>query len=117
MESREIRGEGVDHEQDWIQERLVDASHTDEYAEAAETLKDQARDLQSLTAQGAPSGGEPNLDVLSADAQLPVDRMQLRQGGEAGASDSPIDLNQQPPEAEARARSTARTGGGETGSR
>ena len=116
MESRGMRGEGLEHEQDYIQERLVNASQTDEYAEAARTLEDERRELDALMARRGATDAEPNLEALINDAQLRVDRMQLRQGGEIGAADSPVDLNQQPPEAEARARTSSQMGGGATGS-
>ncbi len=116
MESRGMRGDGLEHEQDYIQERLENASQSDEYAEAARRLEDESRDLQAMMDGRDSGGGEPNVEALENDAQLPVDRMQLRQGGAIGASDSPVDLNQQPPEAEARSRTVAGTGGGATGS-
>ena len=48
-QGRRIRGEGVAHEQDYIEERITYAGNTDEYAEAAERLADVSEELDELT--------------------------------------------------------------------
>jgi len=40
MRSREIHGDGLEHEADYVRERLEDASDTGDYAAASERLKD-----------------------------------------------------------------------------
>ncbi len=50
---RRIRGEGLEHEQDYIQERLTHAGTTAEYAEAADQLERAARDLERLNEKRA----------------------------------------------------------------
>ena len=48
-QGRRIRGEGVAHEQDYIEERITHAGNTDEYAEAVERLADVSAELDELT--------------------------------------------------------------------
>lgn len=60
MEGRRIGGEGVDHEQEYVAERLEQAGDVEDYAEAAEQLKRQAQDLQKLTGQGDPAPTQPD---------------------------------------------------------
>jgi hypothetical protein len=50
-EGRRIRGEGLAHEQDYIEERMTYAGDTDEYAEAARRLEQEAADLERLNRQ------------------------------------------------------------------
>jgi len=47
-QGRRIRGEGLEHEQDYIEERMTYAGNTDEYAEAADRLAQEAADLERL---------------------------------------------------------------------
>ena len=47
-EGRRIGGEGLDHEQDYIQERLTHAGNADEYAEAADRLKQASEDIARM---------------------------------------------------------------------
>jgi hypothetical protein len=109
VESRRIPGEGIQHEENWIEERLEDASDVDEFAAASQKLQQEARDLRNLTAgQGNQGPTSPN-DPLVAEANLPVDRMQGRQGAGLDASaSSQLDPNVLPPEAEARSVTTER---------
>ena len=109
MESRRIPGEGIEHEENWIEERLEDASDVDEFAVASQKLKQEARDLQNLTAGQGNQGSTSSQDPLIAEANLPVDRMQARQGAGLDASaSSQRDPNQAPPESEARSATTER---------
>ena len=116
MEGRPIRGEGIDHEQDYIQERLEQASDTDEYAEAAERLEDQLEDLRSPSGQGTGGASGAGTEALQRHAVTPTERGELRRGA-SGEADTPlqVDLNQQPPEAEARTRTATSLGGGAMG--
>ena len=116
MEGRPLHGEGLEHERNYIEERLEDAGDVDEYAEAAQRLRQEQRDIQALTGQGgadegnagsSSTGGESAADQggTSTDAE----RMRLRQGTQLEATaGSQVDLDQQPPEAEARAQHVGR---------
>lgn len=59
MEGRRIEGEGLEHEQDYIRERLEYAGDVDEYTEAANTLRQQAKDLTALLQQRDDEPNEP----------------------------------------------------------
>lgn len=48
-DGRRIKGEGLEHEQDYIEERLTYSSSTNEYAEAAEQLKRDSEEIDRLT--------------------------------------------------------------------
>jgi hypothetical protein len=50
-QGRRIQGEGLAHEQDYIEERMTYAGNTDEYAEAAKRLEQDAADLERLNRQ------------------------------------------------------------------
>ena len=50
-QGRRIHGEGLEHEQDYIEERITYAGNTDEYAEAAKRLEQEAADLERLNRQ------------------------------------------------------------------
>ena len=113
MEGRRIHDEGLEHEQDYVQERIEQTSDSDEFAEAAQRLRDEVQDLEGSTGNPGASGAEPELNALRRQATTPVERMEVRQGGELDASrGSPVDPEQQPPEAEARTRVVDGTGGG-----
>ena len=123
-EGRQIGGEGLDHEQEYIRERIEQAGDTDEYAEASRQLQDELRDLNNLSAgsrealtsgQGQPQV-EPGLEALDRQANLPTEGMELRQGADLDASrGSLVDPQQLPPDAEARARIRRGVGGGVMG--
>ena len=115
-EGRQIGGEGLDHEQEYIRERIEQAGDTDEYAEASRQLQDEVRDLNNLTSgQGQPQV-EPGLEALDRQANLPTEGMELRQGAELDAGrGSLVDPQQLPPDAEARARIRRGVGGGVMG--
>ncbi len=115
-EGRQIGGEGLDHEQEYIRERIEQAGDTDEYAEASRQLQDEVRDLNNLTSgQGQPQV-EPGLEALDRQANLPTEGMEFRQGAELDASrGSLVDPQQLPPDAEARARIRRGVGGGVMG--
>ena len=115
-DGRQIGGEGLDHEQEYIRERIEQAGDTDEYAEASRQLQDEVRDLNNLTSgQGQPQV-ERGLEALDRQANLPTEGMELRQGAELDASrGSLVDPQQLPPDAEARARIRRGVGGGVMG--
>lgn len=104
MDSRSIPGDGIAHEENWIEERLIDASSTDEYAAAAEQLKQEVQDLRNLTGGGSNAGAAPSQSgnaVMSDRASVtPSDTLDPGRG-------SVMDPEQQPPEAEARATVTS----------
>ena len=115
-EGRQIGGEGLDHEQEYIRERIEQAGDTDEYAEASRQLQDEVRDLNNLTSGQGQSPVEPGLEALDRQANLPTEGMELRQGAELDASrGSLVDPQQLPPDAEARARIRRGVGGGVMG--
>lgn len=109
MRSREIHGDGLEHEADYVRERLENASDTSDYAAASERLKDELSDLQSINSgQGQPAHGSES-PAAEASASTDEERMRLRQGGELDVTtNSVVDVEQHPPEAEARAGVTGR---------
>ena len=112
MEGRAIPGDGLEHERDYIEERLEDASDVNQYAEEDQRLQQEARDLQALTGQGGAAGGNTGSSATGSEStadqggtSTDAERMRLRQGTQLEATaGSQVDLDQQPPEAEARAR-------------
>lgn len=52
-DGRRIRGEGLAHEQDYIEERITYGGDTDDYAEAADRLEQASEDLKRATQQGS----------------------------------------------------------------
>ncbi|HEY1014085.1 MAG TPA: hypothetical protein VGE07_15340 [Herpetosiphonaceae bacterium] len=55
-DGRRIRGEGLAHEQDYIEERLTYGSSTNEYADAAEQLKRDSEEIDRLTRERGGNG-------------------------------------------------------------
>lgn len=109
MRSREIHGDGLSHEADYVRERLEDASDTSDYAAASDKLKEELRDLQSINSGQAPPTQEAGSEAGEASASTDEERMRLRQGSALDVtSNSVVDVEQQPPEAEARAAVTGR---------
>lgn len=108
MDSRRIPGEGVEHEQDYIEERLEDAGDVDELEAQSRKLREEARDLQHLDQGLEHPAGQSNPQGLPDEAQVGDGRMQMRpQGAQLEPSSrSGVDLDQLPPEAEARSRVT-----------
>ncbi len=107
MESRRIPGDGLEHEQNWIEERLIDSSNTDELAEASERLEEAVQDLQ---ATGTGSSGQQVVagDTAVQSNQVGGDRMATLGGDQLDpARGSSLDPDQLPPENEARARVTS----------
>ena len=108
-EGRPLRGEGLDNLGDYVNERMTYASDSDEYAEANRTLEQELTDLQALHDERGRSDSRPNIDALIDEAQLRVNRMQLRQGAERAVGDgSQVDFDQLPPQDEARQNVTNR---------
>jgi hypothetical protein len=102
-EGRPLHGDGMENLQDYVNERMTYASDSDEYAEANRTLEQELADLQALRSERGQAHARPNLDALIDEAQLRVERMQLRQGAErAVGSGSQVDFEQVPPQDEAR---------------
>ena len=112
MEGRAIPGDGLEHERDYIEERLEDASDVNQYAEEDQRLQQEVRDLQALTEQGGTAGGNAGPSATGGEStadqggtSTDAERMRLRQGTQLEATaGSQVDLDQQPPEAEARAQ-------------
>ena len=112
MEGRAIPGDGLEHERDYIEERLEDASDVNQYAEEDQRLQQEVRDLQALTEQGGAAGGNAGSSATGSEStddqggtSTDAERMRLRQGTQLEATaGSQVDLDQQPPEAEARAQ-------------
>ncbi len=104
MESRGIHGEGLEHERDYIEERIDDAGDTGDYAAASEKLKQEERDLAAMAGGQGASKADGDSGALRREADVGGDRLQHRQGAQLEAtSRSQVDLDQQPPEAEASA--------------
>ena len=118
MDGRRIRGDGLDHEQDYVRERIEQVGGTDDYAEAAETLEDELEDIDAAR-RGAPQGSQgddPSLAQLRKMADMPVERGELRQGDALDVTTSSVvDVQQLPPEAEARSRTKSQLEGGTGG--
>ncbi len=118
MDGRRIRGDGLDHEQDYVRERIEQVGGTDDYAEAAETLEDELEDIDAAQ-RGAPQGSQEDdqsLAQLRQMANMPVERGELRQGDALDVTtNSVVDVQQLPPEAEARSRTKSQLEGGTGG--
>jgi len=106
MESRRIPGDGIEHEQNWIEERLIDASNTDELAEASERLEEAVQDMHAAGTGGVQQPVAGGAAVQSN--QVGGDRMATQGGDQLDpARASSLDPEQLPPENEARARITS----------
>jgi len=118
MEGRRIRGEGLEHEQDYIRERLEQAGDVDEYTEAAEVLEQESKDLQSLENRSEQPGRSGDTSTLRQTATMPVEQDELRQGAALNVSSgsSGADPQQLPPDAEARGQVVSQLDGGSGGS-
>lgn len=101
-EGRPLHGDGMENLQDYVNERLTYASDSDEYAEANRTLEQELVDLENLRAEQGRPDSRTDIDALINEAQLRVERMQLRQGAERSAGGSQVDFDQLPPQDEAR---------------
>ncbi len=116
MEGRRIRGERIDHEQDYVRERIEQTGGTADYAEAADTLKEELHDLTSPSQGDTTPAGSADTDMLRSEAGVPTEGMDVRLGDALDpTTNSPIDPEQLPPDAEARARVTAGMEGGTGG--
>lgn len=108
MEGRRIRGDGIDHEQDYVRERIEQTAGTADYAEAADTLEEELHDLASPPAREASAADAVDTDRLQREATLPTEGMDARLGDALDpTTNSPVDPEQLPPDAEARTRVTA----------
>jgi hypothetical protein len=118
MEGRRIRGDGLDHEQDYVRERIEQVGGTDDYAEASEVLEEELEDIDAARG-GARQGSQeddPSLAQLRQTAGMPVERGELRQGDALDVTtNSVVDVQQLPPEAEARSRTKSQLEGGPGG--
>lgn len=119
MEGRRIRGDGLEHEQDYVRERLEQAGDVDEYTEAAEALDQESKDLEALEEGGEQPGrtGAGASATLRQAASMPVEQNELRQGAAMNISTgSGADPERLPPDAEARSRLRSGLDGGMGGS-
>jgi hypothetical protein len=108
-EGRPIHGKDFEENmEDYIQERMTDASDSDEYAELDRTLEQELADLKALQAERSRPDARPNIDALIAEAQSRVDRVRQGSGQFQATGGVKADPEQMPPEAEARSRTTDR---------
>ncbi len=118
MDGRRIRGDGLDHEQDYVRERIEQVGGTDDYAEAAEVLEEELEDIDAARGEARQGSQEqdPSLAQLRQIADMPVERGELRQGEALDVTtSSAVDVQQLPPEAEARSRTKSQLEGGAGG--
>jgi len=117
MRSQQIPGDGIEHEQNYIEERMINAGKTDELAANAEQLKDEVRDLQNLSSNpSSDSAQEASNDALKATANIPTGGRDVVGESRAAAPGAPVDGEQLLPTSEARSRVVSSSGGGEMGS-
>ncbi len=104
MDSRSVPGEGITHEQNWVEERLTEATNTDEFAAAADRLEQEVRDLQAPATGGGAGGAVSATGPSDIQNQSRGDRMSVRTDAHLDPGrGGQIDPDQAPPEAEARA--------------
>ncbi len=118
MDGRRIRGDGLDHEQDYVRERIEQVGGTDDYAEAAEVLEEELEDIDAARGEARQGSQEQDqsLAQLRQMADMPVERGELRQGEALDVTtSSAVDVQQLPPEAEARSRTKSQLEGGAGG--
>lgn len=117
MEGRRIHGDGLDHEQDYVRERIEQTAGTADYAEAADTLKEELHDITSPPARGANAADLVDTDQLQSAATVPTEGMDVRLGDALDATaNTPFEPEQLPPDAEARTRVQAGVEGSGTAS-
>lgn len=117
MRSQHIPGEGIENVQNYIEERMIDASNTGELADQNEALRDHVQDLQGISGQASQSTpAEASDETLKATATTPTTEQELASQARTNASVGPVDPEQLPPTSEARSRVVSGTGGGEMGS-
>jgi hypothetical protein len=117
MRSQHIPGDGVEHEQNYIEERMINAGKTNELAAQSEQLEDEVRDLQNLsTNRSSGSSQEASSDALRATANMPTGSGDVIGESRAAAPGAPVDGEQLLPTSEARSRVVSGSGGGEVGS-
>ncbi len=114
MESRRIPGEGLEHEQNYIEERLIDASNMDELAAQSEQLKAELSDLRSQSSQD--STQETSDRALEATANIPTEQSDVGSQARTVAAVGPVDPEAMPPISSARSTVVNDTGGGNLGS-
>lgn len=111
-EGRPMRGDGLDNLGDYVNERLTHASDSDEYAAANRTLEQELADLEALRSERGRADARTDIDALIKEAELRVERMEFRQGAQLEVgSNSQVDTDQLPPDAEARQNVTRRMDG------
>jgi len=111
-DGRPLRGEGADNLQDYVNERLNYASSNDELAAANRTLEQELADLDSLRAERGRADARENVDALIKEAELRVQGIEFRQGSQIEVgSNTQVDPDQLPPDAEARQNITNRMDG------
>ena len=114
MDSERIPGSGIEHEQNYIQERMINASDVDELGEQNEKLKDELRDLNG--ASSTRSDVSSSNDALKNVANEPTVQSDVGSQARTNASVGPTDAEQLPPISSARSQVVNDAGGGQIGS-
>ncbi len=97
MEGRRIHGDGLDHEQDYVRERIEQAGDTDEFAAASERLQQELQDLGASDETQQTQAGDVDVAALQTQAVTPVEQMEVRQAGSVDAArQAPVDPDQAP---------------------
>ncbi len=108
-EGRPIHGKDFEENmEDYFKERIEYASDSDEYADLDHTLEQELADLKALQEERSRSDARHNIDALIEERQSRIDRLRQRGGQLEATSGSQVDLEQMPPEAEARAQAIDR---------
>ncbi len=98
----------VDNWGKYIEERLTTGTQADQLEDQTRALEQATADLEALRQERSGPQPRADIDALIEQAELRIERMKLRQGAERAATPgSQVDLDQTPPEAEARANVTA----------
>ncbi len=110
-EGRPIHGKDVEENlEDYVKERMEYASDSDEYAKIDHELKQELADLEALQAERAGDDPRHNIEAVIEETEARIDRLRKSMGQLEATSGSQVDLEQTPPEAEARAQVTDRIG-------
>jgi hypothetical protein len=99
--------DAVDNWGEYIEERLTTGTQADRLEEQSRTLEQEMAELEALRQERSGPQPRADIDALIEQAELRIERMKLRQGAERAVTPgSQVDLEQTPPEAEARAQVT-----------
>lgn len=100
--------DAVDNWGEYIEERLTTGTQADRLEEQSRTLEQEMAELEALRQERSGPQPRADIDALIEQAELRIERMKLRQGAERAVTPgSQVDLEQTPPEAEARAQVTS----------